>query len=92
MFRSGTEGADAFVRTVRAFTFDIGNKVPVKFQFWYDFASPYSFLSAMRIKGLALEKGVEVEWRPFLLGPIFKSRGWDTSPFNIYEAKGRFNF
>lgn len=64
--------------------------MPLKFQFWYDFASPYSYLSAMRIDGLASSAGVETEWRPFLLGPIFKSRGWDTSPFNIYEAKGKY--
>ena len=44
----------------------------------------------MRIDGLASSAGVETEWRPFLLGPIFKSRGWDTSPFNIYEAKGKY--
>lgn len=44
----------------------------------------------MRIDGLASSAGVEIEWRPFLLGPIFKSQGWDTSPFNIYEAKGRY--
>ena len=30
------------------------------------------------------------KWRPFLLGPIFKSQGWTTSPFNIYPAKGRY--
>lgn len=61
-----------------------------RFQFWYDFASPYAFLSAMRIEELSKTSGVVVEWRPFLLGPIFKSHGWDTSPFNIYEAKGRY--
>ncbi len=44
----------------------------------------------MRIEGLASSAGVEIEWRPFLLGPIFKSHGWDTSPFNIYEAKGSY--
>jgi len=31
-----------------------------------------------------------VRFRPFLLGPIFKAQGWDTSPFNLYEAKGRY--
>jgi 2-hydroxychromene-2-carboxylate isomerase len=31
-----------------------------------------------------------VRWRPFLLGPIFAAQGWTTSPFNIYEAKGRY--
>ena len=31
-----------------------------------------------------------MRFRPFLLGPIFKAQGWDTSPFNLYEAKGRY--
>ena len=31
-----------------------------------------------------------MRWRPFLLGPIFKAYGWNDSPFNIFEAKGRY--
>jgi 2-hydroxychromene-2-carboxylate isomerase len=58
--------------------------------FWFDFASTYSYLSAARIRALAAEAEVRVRFRPFLLGPIFKAQGWDTSPFNIYEAKGRY--
>lgn len=58
--------------------------------FWYEFASPYSYLAAMRIADVAHRAGVEVTWQPFLLGPIFKAQGWDTSPFNIYPAKGRY--
>lgn len=58
--------------------------------FWFDFASTYSYLSAMRIAPLAAERGVAIAWRPFLLGPIFKSQGWTTSPFNIYPVKGRY--
>jgi 2-hydroxychromene-2-carboxylate isomerase len=57
--------------------------------FWFDFASTYSYLAAGRIRLLAAEAGVRVRFRPFLLGPIFKTQGWDTSPFNLYEAKGR---
>jgi 2-hydroxychromene-2-carboxylate isomerase len=57
--------------------------------FWFDFASTYSYPAAMRIAPLAAEAGVAVRFRPFLLGPIFKAQGWDTSPFNVYEAKGR---
>jgi 2-hydroxychromene-2-carboxylate isomerase len=57
--------------------------------FWFDFASTYSYPAAMRIGPLAAEAGVTVRYRPFLLGPIFKAQGWDTSPFNVYEAKGR---
>jgi len=58
--------------------------------FWYEFASTYSYLSVMRISDVAAAAGVEVRWQPFLLGPIFKAQGWDTSPFNIYPAKGRY--
>jgi 2-hydroxychromene-2-carboxylate isomerase len=58
--------------------------------FWFDFASTYSYLAAARIRPLAAAANVRVRFRPFLLGPIFKAQGWDTSPFNLYEAKGRY--
>jgi 2-hydroxychromene-2-carboxylate isomerase len=58
--------------------------------FWFDFASTYSYPAAMRIGPAAAKAGVALRFRPFLLGPIFKSQGWDTSPFSIYEAKGRY--
>jgi 2-hydroxychromene-2-carboxylate isomerase len=58
--------------------------------FWFEFASTYSYPAAMRIAPLATAAGVTVRWRPFLLGPIFKAQGWDTSPFNLYPDKGRY--
>lgn len=58
--------------------------------FWFEFASTYSYLSVMRIQDLADARGVTVRWRPFLLGPIFAAQGWDNSPFNLYPAKGRY--
>ena len=58
--------------------------------FWFDLASTYSYLTAMRIEPLALAAHVEVRWRPFLLGPIFKAQGWDKSPFKLYPDKGRY--
>jgi len=58
-------------------------------EFWYEFASNYSYLSAMRIAELARAAEVTLLWRPFLLGPIFKAQGWHTSPFNLFPAKGR---
>ena len=60
------------------------------FEFWYEFGSTYSYLSASRIEDLAHTAGVAVSWRPFLLGPIFKEQGWEDSPFNVYPAKGRY--
>jgi 2-hydroxychromene-2-carboxylate isomerase len=57
-------------------------------EFWFEFASTYSYLAAERIEQLAA--GVPVLWRPFLLGPIFHSQGWNDSPFNIYPVKGNY--
>lgn len=61
-----------------------------RIEFWYEFASSYSFLAAMRIEALADRAGVDVVWRPFLLGPVFLALGWNDSPFNIYPPKGRY--
>ncbi len=58
--------------------------------FWYEFASTYSYPAAARIEHLAAASGVVLEWRPFLLGPIFTGQGWNDSPFNLYPAKGRY--
>jgi 2-hydroxychromene-2-carboxylate isomerase len=59
-------------------------------EFWYEFASTYSYLTVMRIERVAAVAGVDVRWQPFLLGPIFAAQGWNDSPFNIYPAKGTY--
>jgi 2-hydroxychromene-2-carboxylate isomerase len=43
----------------------------------------------MRID-LAVESGLSLRWRPFLLGLIFRMLGWNDSPFNIFAAKERY--
>lgn len=62
----------------------------MKIEFWYEFASTYSYPAAMRVEDAAREAGVTLVWRPFLLGPIFGAQGWNDSPFNIYPAKGKY--
>jgi 2-hydroxychromene-2-carboxylate isomerase len=59
-------------------------------EFWFDFASNYSYLSVMRIGELARGAKVSVRWRPFLLGPIFQSFGWQNSPFVLQKEKGNY--
>lgn len=59
-------------------------------EFWFEFASTYSYLSAARIGAVASAAGLEILWRPFLLGPIFRDQGFDDSPFNLQPAKGRY--
>jgi 2-hydroxychromene-2-carboxylate isomerase len=61
-----------------------------RLEFWYEFASTYSYLSAMRIEALAAAAGVSIIWKPLLLGPIFRAQGWATSPFNISPTKGKY--
>jgi 2-hydroxychromene-2-carboxylate isomerase len=58
--------------------------------FWYEFASTYSYPAAMRVEALAQAHGLALRWRPFLLGPMFADQGWRDSPFNLYPVKGRY--
>jgi 2-hydroxychromene-2-carboxylate isomerase len=62
----------------------------VNVEFWFEFASTYSYLSVMRIDDLARPSGVRIVWKPFLLGPIFRSFGWSTSPFLLQKEKGTY--
>jgi 2-hydroxychromene-2-carboxylate isomerase len=64
--------------------------VAERLQVWFEFASTYSYPAVCRAPGLAAACGVALEWRPFLLGPIFQAQGWNDSPFNIYPVKGRY--
>src|SRR5919201_2194330 len=60
-------------------------------QFWFDFASTYSYVAALRVDGECRRAGVELEYRPFLLGPIFSELlGIKDSPFNVQPVRGRY--
>jgi 2-hydroxychromene-2-carboxylate isomerase len=59
-------------------------------EFWFEFGSNYSYLALMRIEDLARRAGVELAWKPFLLGPIFRELGWESSPFVLQKEKGEY--
>jgi 2-hydroxychromene-2-carboxylate isomerase len=59
-------------------------------EFWFEFASSYSYLAAMRVEEATRDAAVALRWRPFLLGPLFRDAGWNDSPFNLYPVKGRY--
>ena len=63
---------------------------PSTIEFWFDFGSNYSYLSTMRIEKAATAAGVRIHWQPFLLGPVFQSFDWNTSPFVLHKAKGDY--
>jgi 2-hydroxychromene-2-carboxylate isomerase len=59
-------------------------------EFWFEFGSNYSYLSVMRIEDEARRRGVRIVWKPFLLGPIFRALGMETSPFVLQKEKGAY--
>jgi len=58
-----------------------------KLHFWYEFASPYACLAALRIEEMAAPKGVDVVWHPFLLGAIFKMMNIPSPPMQLTPQK-----
>lgn len=61
-----------------------------RLDFWFDFGSTYSYPAVMRVGDEAGKRGVEVVWRPLLLGPIFQKSGLNTSPFRANPVKGAY--
>jgi 2-hydroxychromene-2-carboxylate isomerase len=59
-------------------------------EFWFDFASTYSYVAAARIERLCADAGVRLVWKPFALGPIFALQGWDDSHFNLNPRRGTY--
>jgi 2-hydroxychromene-2-carboxylate isomerase len=59
-------------------------------EFWFEFASTYTYPAAFAVEERANARGVRVVWRSLLLAPIFGAQGWTDSPFNIYPAKGKY--
>lgn len=57
--------------------------------FYFDFSSPYGYLAAKRIDGIAARHGRGVDWRPFLLGVVFKELGG--RPLTHYPLKGDYS-
>lgn len=59
-----------------------------KVEFFFDVVSPYSYLAALQVS--RLEKLATVEWRPFLIGGVFKISGNVMPAAN--PAKGQYMF
>lgn len=44
-------------------------------EFWFDFVSPYAYIAAQQIEQIAERHQRSVDWRPILLGAVFKVTG-----------------
>jgi 2-hydroxychromene-2-carboxylate isomerase/rhodanese-related sulfurtransferase len=51
------------------------NNAAMHVDFYFDFSSPYSYIAAEKIDALVESYGLEVRWKPFLLGVILKTTG-----------------
>lgn len=62
--------------------------------FWYDFASPFAYMGAVRVQAAARRAGLsdgQVRWRPMLLGALFKAIGQANVPLETFSpAKQRY--
>jgi 2-hydroxychromene-2-carboxylate isomerase len=61
-----------------------------KVEFFFDVGSPASYLAWTQLPRIAAECGAAIEWRPMLLGGVFKATG-NQSPVTI-PAKGKWMF
>lgn len=57
-------------------------------EFYFDFSSPYGYLAAKRIEGIASRAGREVVWRPHLIGAVFPTTG--SKPLLDIPMKGDY--
>lgn len=58
---------------------------------YFDYASPYAYLGTTQIERVAAEAGARLEWRPFLLGALFRAIGTPMVPLQAMpEPKRRY--
>lgn len=63
---------------------------PSRIEIWFEFASTYSYLTVMRAERALAAAGLEPVWKPFLLGPLLRERGFPTSPFVLEPVRGSY--
>lgn len=60
-------------------------------ELWFDFSCPYAYLASQQASRLAA-RGVEIDWRPMLLGGVFRGIGAGDGPMaTLSPAKARHN-
>jgi len=54
--------------------------MPAPIDFYFDFSSPYGYFASTQIDAIAAKHGRSVNWRPILLGAVFKVTGGQPLP------------
>ena len=61
-----------------------------KLEFFFDYASPFSYLADQRLDGIRARTGCELIYRPMLLGGVFKATGNSSPAVEPVEAKRNY--
>jgi 2-hydroxychromene-2-carboxylate isomerase len=62
-----------------------------RLDFWFDFSSPFAYLASTQVEQLAARANAELQYRPVLLGALFKALGTPNVPLHSFsEAKQRY--
>jgi 2-hydroxychromene-2-carboxylate isomerase len=62
-------------------------------ELYFDFSSPFAYLGCTQAEALAARTGAKLEWRPMLLGGVFKSIGTPDAPILTWsDAKRQYYF
>lgn len=63
-----------------------------RFDFYYDFSCPYAYLAHTQVDALAARTGAVAQYKPFLLGGVFRALGNAAGPApSMPSAKARLN-
>ncbi|MEO8549275.1 MAG: 2-hydroxychromene-2-carboxylate isomerase, partial [Kofleriaceae bacterium] len=61
-------------------------------ELWFDFSCPYAYLASQKAPGLARAAGIELVWKPMLLGGVFRGIGAGDGPMpSLGAAKAAHN-
>ena len=64
----------------------------VHFEFYFDISSPWTYLAFSRVENIAEKCGVDIDWRPILVGGVFNSVNETVyeQRANPHPVKGRY--
>src|SRR5574339_439218 len=63
--------------------------MPAPIDFYFDFSSPYGYFGATKIASIAARHNRTVNWKPILLGAVFKVTG--SGPLPSLPLKGGYS-
>ncbi|MCS5635191.1 MAG: DsbA family protein, partial [Myxococcota bacterium] len=64
--------------------------MPPLLEFFYDYGSPYSYIADSQLAGLRERTGCSIEYRPMLLGGVFKATGNRSPAEEPVDAKREY--